>query len=95
MINKTIFKFFSCNITRLESGIFIDLPSLEILELTHNEIVELDKDLFKNLSALKELYLFENNISKWYRILFIRYEAFCNSGPILFKHNSFINKLFN
>ena len=94
MSNKIIFKFFK-KINRLESEIFSDLTSLKILELSHNEIVELDKDLFKNLSALKELYLFENNISKWYRILFIRYEAFCNSGPILFKHNSFINKLFN
>ncbi len=55
---------FSCNLTRLDSGIFSDLPNLQLLELMGNKLVELNKDLFKNLTALKILELEENNIAK-------------------------------
>ncbi len=48
----------------MEPGIFSDLPRLEILNICFNEIVELDKDLFKDLTALKELKLNSNIITK-------------------------------
>ena len=40
------------------------MQSLEILELSNNKQVKLDKDLLKNLKALKILDLSDNNIKK-------------------------------
>jgi Leucine-rich repeat (LRR) protein len=48
----------------LEPGIFSDLPNLEELHISKNALVELDKNLFKNLKALKKLFLSFNKIIK-------------------------------
>ena len=51
-------------LTKIEPEILSELPSLEILDLSRNILVELDKNVFKNLSALKKLNLCGNNINK-------------------------------
>ncbi len=48
----------------MDPGIFSDLQNLEKLDLYNNELVELDKDLFKNLETLKNLSLRDNKIAK-------------------------------
>ena len=55
----------------MNPGIFSDLQNLEKLDLYNNELVELDKDLFKNLTALKKLLLNNNKITKyeWFFLL--------------------------
>jgi Leucine-rich repeat (LRR) protein len=52
------------NLTRWNPNIFSDLTNLETLSLSKNYFREVDKDLFKNLPALKELSLSNNNIAK-------------------------------
>ena len=44
-------------LTRFEPGTFDNLANLESLNLIENSLVELHKDLFKDLVALKELHL--------------------------------------
>jgi hypothetical protein len=51
-------------LTRFEPGTFDHLANLEVLNLERNDLVELNKDLFKDLVALKKLYLGENKIAK-------------------------------
>jgi Leucine-rich repeat (LRR) protein len=55
-------------LTRLEPGIFSELPNLEEIDLSNNELIELDKDIFRNLSALDYLGLNGNKIN-WSCIL--------------------------
>ena len=52
------------NLTRLNPHIFRDLTNLETLSLSKNYFREVDKDLIKNLSALKKLDLSNNFMAK-------------------------------
>ena len=65
LINVKKVSFSIMGLSRIEPEIFSELPNLEFLDLGYNELVELDKDLFKNLTALKKLLLNNNKITKY------------------------------
>lgn len=54
----------NCGLTFIESGTFDAMPAMTRLNLAHNKLTNLPKDLLRSLSSLRELDLSKNRFDK-------------------------------
>ena len=63
MARKTAF---SGNLLKdLEAETFINLPILEVLDISHNNLIDIAKGAFDSIPRLKRLYLHHNRLSSY------------------------------
>ena len=64
LINRTVIDIWINRIKKIDPNTFKGLVKLEKLDLSNNEIEEIDFRLFESLSNLKSLWLFNNKLKR-------------------------------